>query len=221
MKVAFITTVRHNVGDDFVRSGIQSLLADALGAIAHRSKYKINSWLIHKHSPITAVLGCSGIRSTRVSNLLEPVARRLRLPNAISSADLLIQSGAPIYWHHPGHSSCETNEWYSPLIRKRFGDLRQPTPLLNLAGGSCQSFHSNGSELKNSPETLEYISDFFTRSTLTTLRDPLAKQILALAGHQAEVLPCTSIFARDFHGINPRKGEASFELYAMRRSLHF
>lgn len=207
LNISIITTTRHNVGDDFVRAGILSLLDDAVQLGSKGAPPAIKHWLIHKHSPITAVLGCSGIRSTRVSNVLEPVARRLRLPNAISSADLLIQSGAPIYWHHPGHSSCEANEWYSPLIRKRYSRQLQPAPLLNLAGGSCQSFHSDGSELIQSPKTLDYISDFFTRSALTTLRDPLAQKILALAGHQAEVLPCTSIFARDFHGINPRKGE--------------
>jgi hypothetical protein len=204
---AFITTVRHNVGDDFVRGGIQSLLAEAVRSAAPEAQAEIKSLLIHKHSPITAVRGCSRIRSTRLSKLLDPLARRLHLPDAISSADLLVQSGAPIYWHHPGHSSCETNEWYEPLILKRYACLKRPIPLLNLAGGSCQRFHSDGSEFQTSPAALDYIDDFFRRCSLTTLRDPLAQRILALAGHKAEVLPCTSIFARDHHTIEPRQGQ--------------
>jgi hypothetical protein len=207
LHVAIITTLHHNVGDDFVRGGIQSLLAEAVRSGAPEAQPEIEALLIHKHSPITSVRGCSRIRSTRLSNLLDPLARRLHLPNAISTANLLIQSGAPIYWHHPGHSSCEGNEWYEPLILKRHARLRRPIPLLNLAGGSCQRFHSDGSEFQGSPTALSYIHDFFQRCSLTTLRDPLAQRILAQAGHQAEVLPCTSIFARDHHQIEPRQGQ--------------
>ena len=220
LRVAIITTIRHNVGDDFVRAGILGLIDEAWQSIGLKHQASIRSWPIHKHSPISTVRGCSWIRSTRISNLVEPLTRRLQLPNAISWANLLIQSGAPIYWHHPNHSSCEANEWYLPLIRKRHARLRQSIPLLNLAGGSCQRFHSDGSEFMQSPEALAYISDFFKRSSLTTLRDPLAKHILALAGHEAEVLPCTSIFARDHHRLAPRPG-STIVLNFMQHGGHF
>ena len=207
MRVSIITTTRHNVGDDFVRAGIQFLLESTLRNLPLSPDQRVLRYkFIHKHSPVTAVNGLSGIRSTRLSNFIDPLTRLLKLPNAISSADLLIQSGAPVYWHHPGHSSCESNEWYLPLILKRYASLKTSVPFLNIAGGSCQKFHSDGSEFSTSPATLSYIGELFERSKLTTLRDPLARSILALAGYQAEVLPCTSIFARDFHQIKPSEG---------------
>ena len=217
---SIITTTRHNVGDDFVRAGIQSLISLCLEQLEDPSQRNIDYRFIHKHSPITSVYGFSRVRSTRISRCLEPLARYLRLPNAISSANILIQSGAPIYWHHKDHSSCENNEWYDSLIRKRYGLLHNMPPLLNLAGGSCQRYYSDGSEFLGSPRTLDYIHEFYSCSSLTTLRDPLAQTILALTGNKAEVLPCTSIFARDFHNISPKSGEV-IVLNFMQNGGHF
>ena len=51
---SIITTVRHNIGDDFVREGIVSILNSVIviGKIE----------LIHKHSPVTANYGFETLR---------------------------------------------------------------------------------------------------------------------------------------------------------------
>lgn len=198
MSVAIITTVRHNVGDDFVREGIFYLLA----AAGCRSPIE----QIHKHSPATAVRGMEFVRNLRVSRVLDPLARVAQLKNRIDQAEVLIQSGAPIYWCHENGPHCSANEWFDPLIRKRFLPKRNGRPFLNIAGGSCQRYHSDGSEINACPKCKAYITEFFDSCDLTLLRDKLAQKMLNLAGRDAEVLPCTSIFARDQYNIAPNDG---------------
>jgi hypothetical protein len=197
-QVSIITTVRHNIGDDFVREGIFSILAD----IKNFEKFE----LIHKHSPITTVYGYEGIRRLRLSRVGEPVLRLLGARDRIGDANLLIQSGAPVYWCHSDGPHCSDNEWFDPLIRKRFLKDRRGRRFLNIAGGSCQGYHSDGSEVTHCPKCKLYIAEFFDSCDLTILRDSLAQHMLQLAGREAIVLPCTSIFARDHFNISPIKG---------------
>ena len=76
MRVTLITTIVHNVGDDFVREGILHLL-DSIGVLDGVE-------FIHKHSPITAVYGFEKYHRYRVSRVLEPVTRVLRLKDRVS-----------------------------------------------------------------------------------------------------------------------------------------
>ncbi|WP_296643794.1 polysaccharide pyruvyl transferase family protein [Roseinatronobacter sp.] len=205
MKAAIISTLRHNVGDDFVREGIVGLLQETLARERPGSALELD--VIHKHSPVTTVYGLERIRSLRLSRLIEPVARALRLPDRIGRADLLVQSGAPIYWCHENGSRCERNEWFDPLVRGRFLSDRRGRRFFNLAGGSCQRYHSDASEMGQFPDTLAYMAEFFDACDLTTLRDVHAQRMLKAAGRDAEVLPCTSIYARDQLRIEPETGD--------------
>lgn len=199
MRASIITTIRHNIGDDFVREGIVSILRDVVKVD--------NIEFIHKHSPVTAVYGFEKLRNHRVSCVIDPMLRMIGASNRISDADVLIQSGAPVYWCHSNGPHCADNEWFDPLVRKRFLQERRDRKFLNLAGGSCQRYHSEGSEIATCSKCKSYIAEFFDACDLTILRDRLAKTMLNIAGRDAEILPCTSIFARDYLGIAPMKGE--------------
>lgn len=199
MRTAIITTVKHNIGDDFVREGVLYLL-DSIKALSSVE-------LIHKHSPISTVHGLEMIRSIRISKALDPVVRFLGSKDRVNNADVLIQSGAPVYWCHPGGPHCADNEWFDPLIRKRFLPNRRGRMFLNIAGGSCQRYHSDGSELDTCPKCNAYIREFFDACDLTILRDKLARTMLNKAGRDAAVLPCTSIFARDRLRLSAADGE--------------
>ncbi|MBE0626763.1 MAG: polysaccharide pyruvyl transferase family protein [Burkholderiales bacterium] len=166
-----------------------------------------NIEVIHKHSPISAVHGLEKIRYRRLSQAFEPMTRLLGTRDRISNADVLIQSGAPVYWCHSGGPHCADNEWFAPLIRKRFLLDRRGRKFLNIAGGSCQRYHSNGSELDICQKCSAYIREFFDVCDLTLLRDELARTMLRKAGRDAVVLPCTSIFARDRLGLTAGVGE--------------
>jgi hypothetical protein len=212
-RVSIITTINHNCGDDLVREGIIHLLKQALGPI------KIK--LIHKHLPITTRPEFSWLHSSGVDakllrshpNSVERWTRRIDslLPifpwsDKLCNCDVLVQSGAPIYWLSAGYD-CAHNEWWFPLIERRWKARAAGRPFLNLAGGACQHWHSDGSEFANRPDVLAYIRQFFDLAKVTTLRDELSAKILGLAGRKAEVLPCTSIFAADQIGVVPLKGE--------------
>jgi hypothetical protein len=199
MRTSVITTVRHNVGDDFVREGILHLL-ERIGDFGTIS-------LIHKHAPVTAVYGLEGVRSRALSMVVDPLARLAGLRNRIDEADLVIQSGAPVYWCHPGRPHCGNSEWFGPLIRRRFLRDRRGRKFLSIAGGSGQRYHSDGSELLRCHKCAPFMRDFFDACDLTTLRDSLAKDMLNIAGRDADVLPCTSIFARDRFRLAPERGE--------------
>lgn len=198
MRTSIITTVRHNIGDDFVREGIVSVLND----IKRFDRVE----QIHKHSPVTSIYGFEAVRDLRISRVVEPILRLAGTRDRIAEADLLVQSGAPVYWCHSGGPHCADNEWFDPLVRKRFLKDRRNRKFINIAGGSCQRYHSDGCEVTNCPKCKAYIAEFFDACDLTLLRDKLAQKMLNLAGRDADVLPCTSIFARDQYKIEPYDG---------------
>lgn len=191
MNITFITTTNHNVGDDFVREGIKFLIEKVFKS--GKTKY----FYIHKHSPVTVRMGFENVRKRKYSEKLDlmPV---IRIFDKIHKSDLLIQSGAPVYWCHK-NSHCSENEWFKPLIEKRF--MRSNTILANIAAGTCQSYFSDGSEFTACDKDKTYIKRFFEISSLTTVRDRLSKNILSNLNLDVEVLPCTSIFANDFYSI--------------------
>lgn len=199
MQIALITTLQHNPGDDFVRDGIKYLLKNQFGESFVRFLY------IHKHTPITARYGFGRVRRLKKYEKLDQ-----RLPLKLSGdkilkADLVVQCGAPIYWCHEHiNSHCCDNEWVEPLIRRRFRQ-NEKAKFLNIAGGSCQTFYSDGSEV--CPRCLDYIKELFDLSALTTLREKVAGDILKRTGSTAPVLPCTSLFAGDENGIHAEPGD--------------
>jgi hypothetical protein len=200
INVAIITTIHHNIGDDFVREGILYLLERAIGPVQPR--------LIHKHIPLTVRPEWEWFYRSGLSRFLDRVprlsgariAREIdRLPvqsqtDKILTCDLLVQSGAPVYWLRQS-SSCAENEWFAPLVTRRWMTVRERVPLLNLAGGACQQYHSNGQEFLGAERTLAYIRDFYHLCALTTVRDELSRTILGMIGIEPLTLPCPSLFA--------------------------
>jgi len=197
--VAVITTVRHNVGDDFVREGVAHVLQRALPGMS------LSYELIHKHAPASVRHGLEGIRRTRVSSWVDAALPLWATSDRVLKADLVIQSGAPVYWCHDGITHCADNEWYGPLVKRRLSG--RDIPFLNLGAGTCQRYHSDGSEFIACEKDTRYARDLYARSLVTTLRDKLAKTIFERLGLEAPVIPCPSIFARDSLGIEPRKPE--------------
>lgn len=200
MKVAIITTLRHNVGDDFVRVGIQHLLRQSLPGAELRIE------CIHKHAPITVRHGFERIRRERVSRRWDRRLPKWLTRDRIREADLLIQSGAPVYWCHPG-AHCAENEWFQPLVRDRYVAFGRRIPFLNLAAGSAQGYHSRGEEFARCELDKAYIREFHGLCQVTTVRDRLAQDILRSLGLEAPMIPCSSIFAVKELGIRPAEGE--------------
>ncbi|WP_017726147.1 polysaccharide pyruvyl transferase family protein [Halalkalibacterium ligniniphilum] len=213
MKISIITTVNHNIGDDFVREGIVYLLNK------HYKSKKLSFVNIHKHSPITSRDGFEKVRSNRIGAIIDRFLPLAITSDKILKSDLVVQSGAPVYWSHDGGPHCSENEWYTPLIRRRYSKLSAHVPLLNLAAGSCQKYHSDGSDFLYTKD-IEYVKEFESITSVTTLRDSLSKKILNNIGLDAPVIPCSSIFAKD--NLNITQNNSDYvALNFMKNGAHF
>ena len=214
MKVTIITTINHNVGDDFVREGIIYLLKQRfLGE-------NLSIQNVHKHSPITSRYGFEWFRDLRFSRRVDPLLPLTLTKDRVLEADLLVQSGAPVYWSHEGGPNCADSEWFEPLIRRRYQKVKDRVPFINLAAGTCQKYHSDGREFLESKKDVNYIKELHSLTKITTVRDSLARKVLNSLGLDAPVIPCSSIFARDQLGIEP--SDPSFvALNYMRGGAHF
>lgn len=211
-KISIITTVDHNVGDDFVREGIKYLLRQ------YFKNDNLEFQNIHKHSPITTRYGFEWFRKLRFSKRVDRIIPKSWSKDRIFEADIIVQSGAPVYWcHEVGGGHCYNNEWYIPLIKKRFLKNKK-AKLLNLAAGTCQKYHSDGSEFCQ--KCYEYMKDFYKLSAVTTVRDTLAQTVFKKIGIDVPVIPCSSIFAIDEHNfIN--EGEEYIVVNYMKGGAHY
>lgn len=199
MKIAIITTVNHNVGDDFVREGIKYLLKK------YFSGRVLEFQNIHKHSPITARYGFEWFRSFILSRFVDKILPDFISADRILEADIVVQSGAPVYWcHSEENQHCYRNEWFQPLIRERFVRNKKAR-LLNLAAGTCQKYYSDGTEFCGCCNS--YIKEFYDIANVTTARDSLAGKILSNLSIKVPVIPCSSIFAVDEHNVIKEVGE--------------
>ena len=212
MKIAIITTVNHNIGDDFVREGIKYLLKQ------YFKKENIEFQNIHKHSPITTRYGYEWFRNLRLSSRADKIIPKNWSKDRVFEANVLVQSGAPVYWCHKvdgGH--CCNNEWYKPLIKKRFVKQKN-TKLINLAAGTCQTYHSDGSEFCEACN--EYMKEFYKLASLTTVRDALAQKVFSKIGIYVPVVPCSSIFAIDEYGLR-NEGKDYVVVNYMKGGAHY
>lgn len=217
-RICLISTLNHNVGDDFVREGIVWLLRRALGEISCST--------VHKHFPV-GVRGSSWSHiESRARNILQRqawrslpqqnwriiVSRALdALPlrpasDLLLGSQLVVQCGTPVYWKNR-YSKCSQAEWYAPLIQKRWASMQPPVPLLNLGAGSCLAPGSDGSEVADDPACRQFIETFTSAAAITTVRDSVAVNILRLCGHSVQHLPCPSLFSPQAAGIVPQPGE--------------
>ena len=213
MKTAIITTVRHNVGDDFVREGLKYLIRESV------PDKKIQFQNIHKHSPITVRHNFEWFRSLRYSRWFERILPMWLTRDRINDAQLVVQSGAPVYWcHEQDNSHCCDVEWYQPLVKKRFSKNKKDKQLINIAAGTCQRYHSRGAEFCG--RCADYLVDFSALSEVTTARDELTRKLFEQQGIEVKVIPCCSIFAVDEHHVQAGVGEYIVMNY-MENGSHF
>ncbi|MDP2653423.1 MAG: polysaccharide pyruvyl transferase family protein [Candidatus Omnitrophota bacterium] len=196
--IVFLTTVNHNVGDDFIREGLVYLLKDVVG--------EFHQILIHKHEPLRPVPGLLKFRGLRRIWKISRKGHVERYFNRIFKADIVIQAGAPVYWISNSHDSSMA-EWVKPFWHDRVAQFYKEKPVLNLAAGSCFSLQEKLSSILKHEKLTSFIRDIHRFCRVTTVRDALAKEILDGLGLKNELLPCASIFARDLFSVEPKPPE--------------
>jgi hypothetical protein len=211
-----LSTLQTNIGDEFIRDGILSVLHTLHPAFPY------NVTVYNKHQPWTFYPKGHPIRwveplAKRNLRGWRPLARLLgRIPgNRFFEAHLVIQSGTPILWQ----GACRS-EWAGPFWSSFAAHPHRRAPLFNLGGGSCYSW------LKP-PERLEGEDRTFARrmvelSQLLTVRDPLAARLLGEAsGRDIPVIPCPAFLAGRFHVPTPAPAGEVLLLNVMPRAGHF
>jgi hypothetical protein len=189
MKIGFITTINTNIGDDFIRTGIENILESVKG------KKTIDYTYVNKHLPDTAITPNS---PWHWLNKLPNFKGKGRLYNfyykylhahfnVYKNQDLIIQSGAPVLW-----PDCQNNEWAQPIWYNIIGKLKDKIPVVNLAAGSCYPWENK--ETFSSKEEAVYAKDIGGFCKLTTTRDTLANKLFSSVGVDNILMPCTAFF---------------------------
>jgi hypothetical protein len=178
-RVSFMTSLRVNVGDEFIREGVRAALDLSLGTYSPFYVDKVDKDSLHS------------VREDEVE----------RVGDKYDEADIFIQTGAPVYWHlNEGASTSLNSEWYQWLweekIFRRDGSHPQ---FINLGAGSCQSWDDHGVSFLRDSACVEFAKRAADRAMVTTVRDPVAKHICQELKISAEGLPCPAFLAAARH----------------------
>ena len=171
-KISFMTTLGVNVGDEFIREGICSFLDDIFDYW--------EPFYVNKHD---------------ILSLHQPIKGEVRLlKDKFLDADIIIQAGAPVYWKI-GNSTSYNVEWAYELWEKRIFQLGPQKPIFNIAAGACQPYPDFAKTFISDPICVEFAKKAHSACRWTSVRDPLASQILYALGLDHEALPCTAFHA--------------------------
>lgn len=187
--MGFLTTLGVNIGDEFIREGVLHCL-EQLGLAVE--PYFVNK---HDRESLTSIQDVE----------IESIGDKIR------NTDLFIQSGAPVYWHHGygGHNSTLA-EWHGWAWEERILPPGGPV-FVNLGAGSCQAWGDQGDSFVADPACAEFAIRAGQRAALTTVRDPVAANILERLGVAHERLPCPAFLAAG----RRRPGQGSGDLIAV------
>jgi FkbM family methyltransferase len=174
MRIAFMTTMNRNVGDEFIREGIRSFFDDVLGSY--------DPFYVDKHDLTTL--------SHRVLDETETVSDKFR------DADVIVQAGAPVYWNNnAGKHTSYNAEWSQPLWMDRIFRLSRDKRIFNLGAGSGQKGEDDLAALLSDPRLVDFARAAGKACAWTSVRDPLASQFLQQVGVGHELLPCPAFHA--------------------------
>ena len=186
LRIGFFTSLGVNVGDEFIREGIRAIL--------DRSSKSYEPFYVHKLDKRSLIIPAEDERNLIIDKYW--------------SCDLFIQSGAPVYWHLlKGASHSLNSEWYTWMWQERILKNNENAPFfLNLGAGSCQPWGEDGRDFMSVPACVEFAVSASKRASLTTVRDPVAHDILKTLELPHEALPCPAFLAGRRHQPQRQQG---------------
>jgi hypothetical protein len=194
VKIGIITTLNHNIGDDFVRVGITKLLDEALRG------QSIEYVFVNKHHPLTVYpphhplrwAGELAARTPRGQRWIERNAEKVLHGlggSRFADCDVIVQSGAPVIFE-----GCGTAEWAAALWRHVVGRLHRRAKVMNLAAGTCYSWQAPPTAIAPGTDA-DFLREIAGYCRLTTTRERLADQLLRGLGIAATLMPCTAFLS--------------------------
>jgi len=171
-KISFMTTLGCNVGDEFIREGICSFLDEIF-----------DDWLPFYVNKVD-------LKTLQTHALDEACA----LKDKFQDTDIIIQAGAPVYWNI-NESTSYNVEWAEELWEKRIFKLGHTKPILNIAAGACQPYPGFAKDFLQNAQCREFAQKVDSSCAWTSVRDPLASQILYALNIEHDVLPCSAFHA--------------------------
>lgn len=195
MRIGLITTLKTNIGDNFIREGICSVLDQIFNreCIEYVPVNKHNpfsvypSWHpIHIHDVLMRLPAFPGRGVAR--KFIDEVAPKVSLSH-FDKCDLIVQCGAPVFW--PG---CHSNEWAKPLWEDIVARLYRRIPVVNIAAGSCYPWERQPSRI-DLPEDETYLRAILRYCQLTTVRDCLSQKLCSTLNMDVSLIPCTALLA--------------------------
>ena len=194
MKIGLITTLGTNIGDDFIRMGIQRVLRAAFPGLEPRWE------MLNKHAPKTVwPVG----HPCRYLPPWTPRWRRMSRRawgSRLHGCDGIVQCGAPVIW-----DGCARCEWNEPVWQDVIKELHTRIPVMNLAIGSAYALSAIPDRIQGEADR-EYIKSILSYCCLTTARDSLAKKLVAELGVDIPLIPCSAGLALDVPG-SPAGGD--------------
>ena len=195
INVGLLSTISTNIGDDFIREGIVSVINDVL------KNEKVDLVIINKHEPREIYPSWHPIRSLyrrgfvarKALAPLRKVAERW-LPlfgfSKFDKCDIVIQCGTPIIWE-----GCRNSEWARLIWRDVLARLsRRGTPILNIGGGSAYPWERQPATLAGNADE-SFIRLMLVTSRLTIVRDELARRLFETLGFATRKVCCPAILA--------------------------
>ena len=201
MRIGLLTTLQHNIGDDLIRIGLQAVLEEVLDGRDPR-------WVaVNKHLPMTVYPPWHPVSWTRhlprgrnrAAALLGGLLHSFG-GSVFDACDALVQCGAPVYW--PG---CHRAEWAETVWHQVLGRLAGDRPVLNLAAGSCYPWERQPERFE-SAEDADYVRRITAYCRATSVRDPLARRLVASVGPEPALIPCSAFLATRDESLRPGEG---------------
>ena len=216
IRVAILSTLATNIGDEFIRDGVICILRSTWPDTKFEFK------VFNKHKPWTFFPKWHPVQGAAV---LDSLFGRLwrRYANATSlipgsyfeHADMVVQSGTPIIWKDAEYAS----EWNISFWRNIAPRVARTKPLLNIGGCSCYPWHSQPDALSGNDR--KFAQHMVRSAILTTTRESLAAKLLGeAAGVDIPTFSCPALLAGQTH-VPHEHGGSTFILNFMPRAGHF
>jgi len=189
-KIGFLTTINHNIGDDFIRYGIINLLSQFSNL--NKSKFVF----INKHKPYqvlsrTNLFHYNHFLKGNIRTQIASIVDMNKYATRFDDCGLIIQCGTPVFYPR-----CSESEWANPIWEHAIKRNVNRAKIMNLAAGSCFPWETGYKDNLNEQDIL-YIKNIVSYAGLTTVRDKTALSLLNEKVTEADIklLPCTAFLS--------------------------